>query len=129
MKTQRTEPMLTEHTEAQRYQPNSLQLTWNNRMGFIFNKYHYTEISEHIRQDTNKFSILTFANMTELEAPVDAWANKKNPSGWTISRQDFLEFISRKSKPLDSYGHERRPLNHYLQPKRRMDNQQQLINQ
>ena len=98
-------------------------------MGYIFNKYHYTEISEHNRQDSDKFSILTLANMTKLEVPVDGWVSKKNPNGWTILRQDFLEFISKKSQPLDSYGYARRPLNHPLQPRRRMDNQQQPINQ
>ena len=98
-------------------------------MGYIFNKYHYTEISENNRQDSDKFSILTFATMTELDVPCDAWVNKKNPNGWTISRQDFLEFISKKSQPRDSFGYPRRPLNHPLQPRRRMDNQQQPINQ
>ena len=98
-------------------------------MGFIYNKYHYTEISESLKQYNNNYSTLTFATMTENDAAVDSWANKNNPNGWTISKQDMLDYLSRKSKPVDSYGYERRPLNHYLQPKRRRDNQQQLINQ
>ena len=96
MKTQRTEPMLTEHSKAQKYQSNSLQSTWNNRMGFIYNKYHYTEISESHDQDSKTYSTLTSTKMNDNNAAVDIWANKNNPNGWSISKQEYLKILNQK---------------------------------